>query len=142
MNPDVKALYRLSSEIDFGSQGGNVYKKLFTDFMVPYAHLVEYCLQNIPVLIYNGQNDIIVENPGTMRWVEQLHFDKAQEFRSTLFKTWKVNDKVAGSVKKAGNLEFRIVNNAGHLVPMDQGENALAMVKSFVEPLRNTTKLD
>jgi carboxypeptidase C (cathepsin A) len=141
LDPAIKALYKLSPEIDFNAQGGKVYKKLFTDFMVPYGHLVEYCLQYIPVLIYNGQNDIIVENPGTMRWVEQLHHAKAQDFRSTLFSTWKVNGKVAGSVKKAGNLEFRIVNNAGHLVPMDQGENALEMVKSFVEPNRNSTKL-
>lgn len=107
------------------------------------VHLVEYCLsKKLPILIYNGQNDIIVENPGTMRWVEQIHFADGQKFRETLFKTWKVNGKVAGSVKKAGFLEFRIVNNAGHLVPMDQGENALFMLKEFVEPLRKTTKLE
>ena len=37
-----------------------------------------------------------------------------------LFKTWKVNDKVAGYYKAAGWLELRTVNNAGHLVPMEQ----------------------
>ena len=34
--------------------------------------------------------------------------------------------------KSAANLEYRTVNKAGHLVPMDQGEAALDMVKSFV----------
>jgi carboxypeptidase C (cathepsin A) len=43
---------------------------------------------------------------------------------------------MVGSVKSAGNLEFRIVNNAGHLVPMDQGRNALEMVRSFVNRLK------
>ncbi len=46
--------------------------------MYPYPHLVEYCLENkLPTLIYNGQNDIIVENPGTMRWVENIHYTNA-----------------------------------------------------------------
>lgn len=106
------------------------------------VHLVEYCLsKKLPLLIYNGQNDIIVETPGTMRWVERIQYADSGKFRNTLFQTWKVKGKVAGSYKKAGLLEFRIVNNAGHLVPMDQGENALEMVKQFVEPLRNSTKI-
>lgn len=105
--------------------------------MKPYVDRVEYLLgQNLPVLIYNGQNDIIVETPGTMRWVERINYANADEFRNTLFKTWKVDGEVAGSIKSAGNLEFRIINNAGHLVPMDQGKNALEMVRSFVNRLK------
>ena len=67
-----------------------------------------------------------------MRWVEKINYSNAETFRNTLFKTWKVDGKVAGSIKAAGKLEFRIVNNAGHLVPMDQGRNALEMVRQFV----------
>ena len=48
-------------------------------------------------------------------------------YRNTLMKPWKVNNKVAGYMKRVGKLELRTLNNAGHLVPMDQGENALAM---------------
>lgn len=33
------------------------------------------------VLIYNGQNDLIVETPGTFKWAERLHFDDAEKFR-------------------------------------------------------------
>lgn len=73
-----------------------------------------------------------MENPGTMRWVDSMFFPNANEFKDTLFSLWKVNGKMAGYQKKVGKLDFRIVNNAGHLVPMDQGVNALAMVKDFV----------
>ena len=101
--------------------------------MMPYVDRVEYLLENnVPVLIYNGQNDLIVETPGTMRWVEQIFYNHTETYKSTLFSPWKVDGKVAGSMKKAGNLEFKIVNNAGHMVPMDQGYNSLAMVKEFV----------
>lgn len=73
--------------------------------MKPYNERVEYLLNNnIPVLVYNGQNDIIVETPGTMRWVEKLHYKNSDEFDRTPFQPWKVNNKTAGSFKKAGLL--------------------------------------
>lgn len=52
--------------------------------------------------------------------------------RNTLFSTWKVNNKTAGYFKKVGLYELKTVNNAGHLVPMDQGPAALQLVKDFV----------
>ena len=67
-----------------------------------------------------------------MRWVDQIFYSGTSEFRDALFNVWKVDGKVAGSQKKVGKLDFRIVNNAGHLVPMDQGYNSLAMVREFV----------
>ena len=45
---------------------------------------------------------------------------------------WKVGERVAGFNKIVGRLELRTVNDAGHLVPMDQGAAALEMVRNFV----------
>ena len=90
------------------------------------------------MLIYNGQDDLIVTSPGTMKWVESIFYKEGPQFRDTLLENWKVKDKVAGRIKKAGKLEFRIVFNAGHMVPMDQPENALDMVTSFVEQHRTS----
>ncbi len=42
-------------------------------------------------------------------------------FRNTYFSTWKTGTKTSGYFKTVGFLELRTVNNAGHLVPMDQG---------------------
>ncbi len=67
-----------------------------------------------------------------MRWVDRIHFTQSDEFRRKLFSPWKINNKVVGAMKSAGLLEFRIVNNAGHLVPMDRPVEALDMVTSFV----------
>lgn len=55
---------------------------MYEDFMKPYVNLVEDLLhRNVPVLIYNGQNDLIVETPGTFKWVERLHYADAEKFR-------------------------------------------------------------
>jgi len=51
---------------------------------------------------------------------------------------WKLNNKVVGYKKKVGNLELRTVNNAGHMIPMDQGEVALSMVNDFVSGALST----
>ena len=33
------------------------------------------------MLIYTGQNDIIVDTPGTLAWVEDLRYAGSDEFR-------------------------------------------------------------
>ena len=74
-DPTVIALFKLNPDISYDRHSAHVYKAMYEDFMKPYVERVEYLLDNnIPVLIYNGQNDIIVETPGTMRWVEKLFY--------------------------------------------------------------------
>jgi len=68
-----------------------------------------------------------------MKWVDKLKYAQIEDFRKSLFSAWKINNKIVGSIKSAGLLELRIVNNAGHLVPMDCPEAALDLVTSFVE---------
>lgn len=95
---------------------------------------VEYLLSmGLPVLIYNGQMDLIVSTPGTMRWAEKIFYKDASEFKKKLFDAWKINGKMVGTMKSAGLLEMRIVFNAGHMVPMDQPEAALDMATAFVK---------
>lgn len=95
--------------------------------------LVEELLSKaIPVLVYNGQDDLIVPNPGAMKWVDRINFSNATAFRKQLFSVWKLNNKVVGASKLAGPLEFRIVNNATKLVPSNCPAEALDMVSSFV----------
>lgn len=74
--------FKLNPNISYASQSGQVYEYLFTDFMKQYVRLVEELLEmKVNVMIYNGQNDLIVETPGTFKWAEFLHFDQADEFR-------------------------------------------------------------
>jgi len=100
------------------------------DFMKSEVGTVQAILSNfnIKVLIYTGQNDIIVDTPGTLAWVEEMRYPGADEFRyvyvwcrNTLLTPWKINNQVKGFYKKVGKLELRTINNGGHLIPMDQG---------------------
>jgi len=42
------------------------------------------------------------------------------------------NGTVVGYNKSAGNLEFKTINKAGHMVPMDQPQSAWQMVTDFI----------
>jgi len=55
-------MYGLDPAIKYNSQSGNVAEALHEDFMQNCVRLVESILinYNIPVLIYTGQNDLIV----------------------------------------------------------------------------------
>lgn len=84
-SPDIIELYKLNSGIIYDGQAHNVYEFLFKDFMMPYVDLVEHLMMfKTNVLIYNGQNDLIVETPGTFKWAEWIQWDKGHEFRYLL----------------------------------------------------------
>ncbi len=81
-NYDVQNLYVIRHDITFNAQKNQVYKFMYEDFMQSYVHLVEELLRRkAKVMVYNGQNDLIVETPGTFKWAERVHYDKSEEFR-------------------------------------------------------------
>lgn len=76
-------MYQLDASIKYNSQGGNVHEALYEDFMKKEVSLVENILLNyqVKMLIYTGQNDLICNTPGTLRWVEGLRFVDGDKFR-------------------------------------------------------------
>ena len=51
---------------------------MWTDFMKPEMNRVEFLLnKKVPILVYNGQDDLIVETPWTMRWVDRIYHSDA-----------------------------------------------------------------
>ncbi|KAM3137794.1 hypothetical protein pb186bvf_010044 [Paramecium bursaria] len=131
-----KTLYQFAEDYEFSSGGGDVYAALTPDFMRrDNIERLEFVLKNIPVIVYNGQNDLICSGPGTSRWTYQLTHNNTSEFQKLDFEPIRLvkDGTVVGYKKQAGNLWYWTINNAGHLVPYDQPEAALYLVKTFVE---------
>ena len=80
---DVVAMYGLDPSIRYNKQGANVAEALYEDFMKNEVGLVEKLIinYNAKLLIYTGQNDLICNTPGTLRWVENLFFADRNTFR-------------------------------------------------------------
>ncbi|KAK5641181.1 hypothetical protein RI129_009728 [Pyrocoelia pectoralis] len=103
-----------------------------TDYAIPQSSSVEYLLNHIKVLIYNGQADIIIPYISTVNYLRNINFDGAETYRNADRQIWRLNNDVAGYVIQANRLTEVCVRNAGHNVPLDQPLAAFTMVKKFI----------
>ncbi|KAL3279830.1 hypothetical protein HHI36_017335 [Cryptolaemus montrouzieri] len=119
MNNQVKTALGLKR--DWVYENLQVSDALNIDFMKPVTDIVEKLLNetNIEVVVYNGELDLIVDTPGTMKWVNRLKWNGAEEWNSTTHKPMFVNGTIEGFYKKVKNFTFYWVSRAGHMVPCD-----------------------
>jgi carboxypeptidase C (cathepsin A) len=127
--------YGFEKDNNYETMSQLVYTKFANDFMKEEVASVEYLLnEGISVLVYQGQDDGYINTAGTIKWVEELNYANAEQFRNARFEGWRIDDRMLmlGSKKSAGNLTLVIVNNAGHFVPQDNPESALYMLRNFL----------
>ncbi|XP_061722240.1 venom serine carboxypeptidase-like [Cydia pomonella] len=113
--------------------GKEVQLHLALDILKSVAPYVKTLLSHYRILIYNGQLDIIVAYPLTEKFLQNLDFSSAEEYKTAPRKIWRVGDEVAGYRKRAGNLTELLVRNAGHMVPHDQPKWAFDMITRFIQ---------
>jgi len=105
------------------------------DFMRDFSpKLVPLLEDNVPVMIYAGDKDLICNHVGNRRWVDSLEWSGAAAWRQAADRDWSLPGAsgASGSVATSGPLSFVRVFDAGHMVPMDQPEAALHMISRFV----------
>ncbi|KAG5884146.1 hypothetical protein JTB14_021811, partial [Gonioctena quinquepunctata] len=98
-----------------------VFQHLQADFMRPVTSIVEELLNktDIFVAVYNGQLDLIVDTPGTLKWVENMHWKDKTLWDATWRFAFENDGYYQGYVKRYGNFAFYWVDRAGHMVPAD-----------------------
>lgn len=102
---------------------------------------VAWMLDNteLEVLVYSGDKDWICNWRGGEAWTAATKWSHKADFNAQNYESWTVNGTPAGEIRQYGNLHFLRVYDAGHMVPMDQPENALAMLTRFVNNDWNLT---
>ncbi len=132
-SPDNKKRFGLNDDVEFGLQSGNVYEGLYEDFMRQYVHLVESLLEEkVNVIIYNGQNDFVVNTAGVLNYLNSLNWEGISYWKRSRKEIWTVHGIMSGWAKVYNNLWFVLVNSAGHMVPTDQPEAAFNLLGHFV----------
>ncbi|ETL78107.1 hypothetical protein F442_21775 [Phytophthora nicotianae P10297] len=90
-------------------------------------------LDNYKFLFYAGNMDgSLCNNLGVGRIIDRLAWTDTTKYRVAKRQPWMVDGKVAGLAKSAGNMSYVVVLNSGHLVPSDQPEASLDMMRRFV----------
>ena len=114
------------------SCNNTMYYNFYDDISRSYKQNISYLLDHTRVLLYNGQNDIIVNTPSAENWIHSLEWSKNTEFLKSTKQNWFVNGTVVGTVKQLEPLTFAYVKKAGHMVPTDQPVNSLDMIRRWL----------
>ena len=102
------------------------------------AKLIPVLLEDYRIMYYNGQLDgSRCNNLGNQLCLQQLNYNGDWYYLKR--KVWKVNNGgkslTAGYVKQSVDkkLTYVVVSDSGHLVPHDQPDNSLHMIRNFVQ---------
>lgn len=91
---------------------------------------------NVRVLTYSGRRDFICNYLGNRAWSEALPWSGKDEYNKVQLTDWFIgsgpNSVKAGQYKASGNLTYAIVDHAGHFVPHDKPQAALAMFNTWL----------
>ncbi|KAF0698429.1 Aste57867_10958 [Aphanomyces stellatus] len=128
--PAVQA--RLGVHKKFEWSNDTVHDNFSVDFAKSTVGFVPAVLAaGVRVLVYAGDADLMCDWIGNDAWTKKLEWPGAKGFNAAPTKSLKVAGKKAGEVRTSHELSFVRVYNAGHMVPSDQPEVALALINRF-----------
>ncbi|KAL2765290.1 retinoid-inducible serine carboxypeptidase precursor [Daubentonia madagascariensis] len=135
--PIRKKLKIIPEDHSWGGQAANVFLNMESDFMKPAISIVDKLLETgLNVTVYNGQLDLIVDTMGQEAWVRKLKWPELPKFNQLKWKALYSNPKsseTSAFVKSYKNLAFYWILRAGHMVPSDQGDMALKMMRMVTQ---------
>jgi hypothetical protein len=103
--------------------------------VVPYiAELLDDA--KLSVLLYNGDLDLACSPQSTELALDSMEWSGAVGWKDqdrAKWKKWTVNGQPAGHTKKFGNLQFLVVYNSGHFVPINQPQRSLNMIGRLLD---------
>lgn len=110
-----------------------VHTALLGDWMLDLSDKVTDILNGgLDVLVYSGDKDFICNWRGGEKWTNEVPWDGHSDYSKVDYVDWTVSGTSVGKLKSHKNLKFLRVFDAGHMVPMNQPVNALAMLKDFI----------
>ncbi|KAL7747154.1 hypothetical protein RI367_007514 [Sorochytrium milnesiophthora] len=111
---------------------GQINQALYWNGDQPSVELLPGLIDRIPVLLYNGDKDIICNWIGAQNTLAHVTWKGHTGFVADKFAPYKVNGKQVGEYKRERGLTFLRVYDAGHMVPYYQPEASLGMLKDFM----------
>lgn len=105
--------------------------KFHVDWMKDFSHYVADLLDaGYPALIYAGDVDFICNYLGNEAWTKKFDWSGKADFNNAAVHDWNSGSGVARS---SSGLTFLQVIDGGHMVPADQPEVSLTMLKTFLD---------
>lgn len=131
-SPATKTLLHVPSAVTWTECSDPVYANYSADFFSGQSYLFPTLLSNIKVMIYNGQDDLIVNTIGIEQLIKNIQWSAMPNFLKSRKALWSVAGDIAGYAMTYSNMTFVQVLKAGHLSPLDQPANIRDMVQRYV----------
>ncbi|ODQ67069.1 alpha/beta-hydrolase [Nadsonia fulvescens var. elongata DSM 6958] len=116
--------------------------KAFKPTTAPSVELLPAILEQVPVLLFNGDMDFICNHIGNEKLIDELDWNGQRGWGTDLDNNehnsgkpidWILDDgTLAGWVKHSRNLTYALIHNASHMVPFDFPILSRAMLDGFV----------
>jgi len=90
----------------------------------------------VRLLFFNGMNDVVCNHVRNEMAIELLPWENITKWQEADRYAWDGSGKAtgapAGYMKEFENLLYLKIKDSGHMVPMDQPERALDMIRTFI----------
>ena len=129
---NTKNQLHVPTSITYLDCGSESYAALEADVTKSVTDLFPYLLANTKVMLYEGQDDLILNSVGAETWISRLNWYGQTQYLAAPRSIWYVNGAIAGYARGYANLTQVIVLKAGHMVPLDQLANSLDMATRFI----------
>ena len=96
------------------------------------AELVDVLNADIRVLVYVGQYDIICNHLGVEKMLSELQWKYSKKWNEAQPGVWVVDSSPVGHVKAFNNLQYALILDSGHMMPMDSPSVAMTMIEKFI----------
>lgn len=111
-----------------------MYQAFSHDLASSYSADLSYLLDsNLKVLVYNGQNDYIVNTACVLDYLDSVSWRGARGWKGSRQTVFDEYGEILGWYKKYETFTFVLVYNAGHLLPSDQPRSAYVMMRKFIQ---------
>ena len=102
------------------SKGWKAYNALIDDEERSALMILSKVLSKIPVLLYNGNLDLVCNYLGTQAYANNLEWDGRLGYLNSKVNNYTINNKVVGTIQKYSKLTRLTIFGAGHISLYDQ----------------------
>ncbi|KAK9471386.1 Alpha/Beta hydrolase protein [Dipodascopsis tothii] len=139
--PEVLAALHVNPEKKTGwtECSGAVGKAFNARHSKPAVDLMPFILENIPVVMFNGDQDLICNHVGNEDLITHMSWNGGTGFEETPGGTWAprlswtFEGEPAGIYQSARNLTYVLFYNCSHMVPFDEAERSRDMLYRFID---------
>ncbi|KAF1811108.1 putative pheromone-processing carboxypeptidase kex1, partial [Eremomyces bilateralis CBS 781.70] len=104
---------------------------------VPSVHLLPDLLEEVPIVLFSGDKDLICNHIGTEDLIHSLSFNGGTGFEISPGvwaprRQWTFEGEPAGLYQEARNLTYVLFYNSSHMVPFDYPRRTRDMLDRFI----------